>query len=88
VAYQKVYRTVVPVPRDQSVDDAVTVWLVRESFERTAESNALVLTSFTDLGEVAAEDIPPKAEKQLGRPATAFVWRSFEGVAERAQVDA
>ena len=84
MAYQKRYRTIVPVPRDEPADEPTLVWLTRESFDRKATADALVIVSFTDAGEVAAEDIPPKAEKQLGRPAAEFVWRAFEGVGERA----
>lgn len=85
VAYQKTYRTVVPV--DPDVNEDVLVWLTRESFDRKAEADSLHLITFTDLGDVAPEDIPPKADKQLGRPAKDFVWRAFEGVGER-RVDA
>lgn len=81
MAFQKTYRATVPVPHD--TQDDVLVWLTRESFDRAAEADSLVLREFTDLGEVAPEDIPPKVEKQLGKPATDFVWRSFEGVGER-----
>jgi hypothetical protein len=88
MAYRKRYRTVFPVPVDEPVDDAVTVWLTRESFDRTAASEALQIVEFTDAGTVAPEDIPPKVEKQLGRPATDFVWRAFEGVGERGPADA
>jgi hypothetical protein len=84
VAYEKRYRTVIPVPRDAAVSDAVTVWLARESFDRKAASDALVLAEFSDAGEMPPDDVPPKAEKQLGRPATDFVWRVFEGVGRRA----
>ena len=84
MAYQKRYRTIVPIPKDQPADDDVLVWLTRESFDRQAEADALTIIEFTDAGEVAAEDIPPKADKQLGKPAAEFVWRAFEGVAQRA----
>ena len=60
------------------------MWLTRESFDRKAAGDALVIVEFLDLGEVPAEDIPPKVEKQLGAPATDFVWRAFEGVGARA----
>ena len=84
MAYQKRYRTVVPVPRGEVVDEPVLVWLTRESFDRKARADALVIVDFTDLGEVPPEDIPPKVDKQLGRPAADYVWRAFEGVGERA----
>ena len=85
MAYEKRYRTVVPVPQDQAVDESVLVWLTRESFDRKARSDALTIVEFIDLGEVAPEDIPPKVDKQLGRPAAEFVWRAFEGVGRRAE---
>lgn len=81
MAFRKTYRTVIPV--DRGAPDSELVWYARESFDRAASADSLVLVAFTDLGEVAAEDIPPKVEKQLGKPATDFVWRSFEGVGER-----
>ena len=84
MAYTRTYHTIIPIARDGQVDDSVTVWLTRESFERKAAGDALVLTDFTDLGEVDPADISPKAEKQLGRPATDFVWRSFTGTGARA----
>lgn len=74
----------IPIPRDAPADEDTLVWLTRESFDRKAAADALTITEFVDVGEVAAEDIPPKADKQLGRPATDFVWRAFEGVGERA----
>lgn len=84
MAYQKRYRTIVPVPRKALVSDAVVVWLTRESFDRAAAAEALVLVEFTDAGQLDPADIPPKAEKQLDAPATDFTWRLFEGLAERA----
>lgn len=87
MAYRKRYRCPpIPIPRDEPADEPTLVWLVRESFDRKAASDALVIVEFNDLGEVPPEDIPPKADKQLGRPATDFVWRAFEGVGERAQL--
>lgn len=83
MAYRKRYRTIVPVPQDQAGDGDVLVWLTRESFDRAAAADSLVIVDFTDGGEMATDDIPPKVEKQLGKPATDFVWRVFEGVGER-----
>lgn len=83
MAYQKKYQTTIPIPRDEPVDGDVVVWLTRESFNRAAEADALTIVQFNDLGEVAAEDIPPKVEEQLGRPVWDFCWRSFEGIGER-----
>lgn len=85
MAYQKRYRTIVPVPRGEDVDQELLVWLTRESFTRAAEADSLVVVNFIDGGEVAPDDIPPKAEKQLGKPAAEFVWRLFEGVGQRAE---
>ena len=84
MAYRKRYRTVIPILRDEAVDEPTLVWLTRESFDRKAKADALVIVEFIDAGEVAPEDIPPKADKQLGRPAADYVWRAFEGVGERA----
>lgn len=84
MAYQKRYRTIVPILRDEVVDEAKLVWFARESFDRKAAGDALTIVEFVDMGEVAPEDIPPKADKQLGRPAHDYVWRAFEGVGERA----
>lgn len=85
MTYQKRYRTVVPVPVVQAAEqDALVVWLTRESFDRAAAGDALKIVEFLDLGVMAPEDISPKAEKQLGAPATDFAWRVFEGVGARA----
>lgn len=84
MAFEKRYRAIVPIPRDQPVDGAVMVWLVRESFDRAAAADCLTIAEFVDLGTVSAADIPPKVDKQLGRPSTDFVWHRFEGVGRRA----
>lgn len=83
MAYRKRYRTIVPIPREDSAEQEL-IWLTRESFDRKAAGDALRIVEFTDHGEVAAEDIPPTADRDLGRPATDFRWRLFEGVGERA----
>lgn len=85
MAYRKLYRPgPIPIPREQAAEaDDLLVWLTRESFDKTAAGDALVITEFADLGEVAPDDIPPKVEKQIGRPVTDFVWRAFTGVGER-----
>lgn len=83
MAYQKRYRTVVPVLPDQAAQNDLLVWLTRESFDRKAAADALAIVEFVDAGTMAPEDIPPKADKQLGRPAADFTWRVFEGVGER-----
>lgn len=85
MAYQKRFRTVVPIPVATAAEqDTLTVWLTRESFDRAAAAASLVLAEFLDLGTMLPEDVPPKAEKQLGAPATEFVWRVFEGIGVRA----
>lgn len=84
MAYEKRYRTLIPIPRDEAADDQAVVWLTRESFDRTATADCLRIVDFTDLGEVAAAEIPPKVDKQLGRPASDYIWRLFEAVARRA----
>lgn len=84
MAYEKRYRTIIPIPMDQAVDDQVTVWLTRESFDRSAAADCLTIVQFTDLGEMSSADIPPKVDKQLGRSATEYRWRHFEAVARRA----
>lgn len=85
MAYQKRYRTVIPL--DGSVDEAVLVWLTRESFARAAERDSLRLVEFIDAGNVDPADIPPKVDKQIGRPAAELVWRAFEGIGQRAESD-
>lgn len=87
MAYQREMRTVVPVLADQHTleDDEVLVWLARESFEREANSEHLVLTEFEDLGEMDPSEVSPTTELEvLKRPATDFKWRHFTGLAERA----
>ncbi|AAD17590.1 hypothetical protein TM4_22 [Mycobacterium phage TM4] len=82
MAYQKSYRTVVPL--EPGTDRDVALWLVRESFERKAEGDALVLVEFAHR-DVDAADLPPKAEKQLGRPLTDFEFVEYTGVGRRAE---
>lgn len=82
MAYRKTYRTVIPV--EPGTDRDVLLWLTRESFERKAEADALRIVEFSHR-PVAADDLPPKAEKQLGRPLTDFEWFEFTGVGERAE---
>lgn len=98
MVYTKVYAPPpIPLPRTAEVaalfpdipwpvDEDTLVWLTRESFVRQAENDYLELTEFRDCGEVPVEDIPPLVERQLGRPATDFVWRRFEGVAQRGPI--
>ncbi|WP_155909042.1 MULTISPECIES: hypothetical protein [unclassified Mycolicibacterium] len=79
-------RTVVPVLADQHTDedDAKLVWLARESFDREAAAEHLVLTEFEDLGELDPSEVSPTTEIEvLKRPAKDFKWRHFTGLAER-----
>lgn len=86
MAYQRELRTVVPVLADQHTleDDALLVWLARESFEREAASEHLVLSEFEDLGEMDPSEVSPTTELEvLKRPAKDFKWRHFRGLAVR-----
>lgn len=83
--FEKRLETVVPVPRDH--DDPLLVWLTRESFERVAAGQGLVLAEWSDEGELDPEDVPPVAEKQMGRAAKDLAWRHFTGIARRPAVD-
>lgn len=73
------------VPGCEPLDDRL-VWLMRESFEVKAAANGLVLTNFQDLGELAAADVSPNAERDLGLPASEMVVRVFEGTARKPGV--
>ena len=86
MAYQRELKTVVPVLADQHTaeDDAVLVWLTRESFVREAESEYLVLAEFEDLGVMDPSEVSPQTEREvLKRPAADFRWRYFRGIATR-----
>ncbi len=63
--------------------DVKLVWLTRESFQRQAAGDCLVLRDFVDLGELDPSDVPPKTEQRMGIPAAEYVWRVFEGVGVR-----
>lgn len=82
MAYIRRYRTVIPV--DPDADLEVLRWLTRESFQRRADGDALRITDYTET-VVPAEDIPPKAGKQLGRPVTSYQWLAFEATATNNQ---
>jgi hypothetical protein len=77
VAYQKQYRTIVPVEHGNDHDTAR--WLARESFEKRATSDGLQIIDYTERA-VPVDEIPPKVLKQLGRPLTDFDWFEFTGV--------
>lgn len=91
------YTNTVPLPLSEDaaavldsmwpVDEALFVWLVREGFERQAESESLELIEFYDLGEVPPELIPAAVVQQLveaGGKRDEFTWRGFIGVARRS----
>ena len=80
MAYSKTMATTVPVEPDADVD--LLRWLARESFERTAASELLQITDFTET-VVPWEDIPPKIGQQLGRPVEDFIWHRFTATAVR-----
>jgi len=81
VAYTRTYRTIVPV--EHGISEDVTVWLARETFEKRAAADMLQIVDF-QWRIVDPDDIPPKVEKQLGRPVTDFTWYEFTGEAKRA----
>ncbi|MGX9669916.1 hypothetical protein [Mycobacterium sp. HM-7] len=86
MAYQRELKTVVPVLVDQHTDedDAMLVWLTRESFDREAASEYLVITEFEDLGDLDPSEVSPQTEREvLKRPVADFRWRFFRGVATR-----
>lgn len=78
MAYTRKYRTVIPVEPDTDLE--VMRWLMRESFERTATGDSLVITDYQE-SELAADDIPPKVAQQLGRPISDFRWFAFDATA-------
>lgn len=85
MAYTRTYRTVIPAEPDADLD--VLRWLARESFEHKAEGDALRIVDYTE-ETVPAEDIPPKAAKQLGRPVGDYVWFAFTARATNESVNA
>lgn len=85
MAYQKRYRTVIPVYLGVEPDEAVLLWLVRESFERRAERDGLVLTEFGEVDNVDPADVPPQPLKVVEQAVQASTLRAFEGVGARAE---
>lgn len=92
MAYEKRYKTVVPIPRpagvnrltvlggdDEHQDYTLARWLGRESFENTAASDRLDLVEY---GErlVALDDVNPRLAEQLGRPIDEFEFFEFSGL--------
>lgn len=78
MAYTRNYHTVIPL--EPQADLEVARWLVRESFERKAASDCLHITDYSE-SELTADQIPPKAAKQLARPLTEYLWYEFSAVA-------
>lgn len=79
--YTRTYRTIVPLEPGVSAD--VLRWLTRESFERKAQSDCLRIISYRE-STMPADDIPPKAASQLGKPADYYEWHYFEAQATNA----
>lgn len=77
MAYERQYRTVVPI--ELGADVEVARWLARESFETKAAGDALNIVEYSER-ELSVDEIPPKALEQLGRPLTEFRWFKFTGV--------
>lgn len=77
MAYEKTYRTVVPVEHDADHDQLM--WLARESFEKTAASDGLSIVEYGER-EVPVSEIPPETEELLGRALTDFIWFEFTGL--------
>lgn len=76
MAYERRYRTVVPI--ELGADVELGRWLARESFEKKAASDGLNIVDYSER-EVPVDDIPPKVLEQLGRPLTDFTWFEFSG---------
>ena len=86
MAYEKRYRTVIPV--DQAIDDDdldVVRWLARESIEKAADRGDLQVVDYTET-IVDPADLPPKAAQPLGGRNDAWRWIAFEGVARAKTV--
>lgn len=92
MAFEKRYRTVVPVPRpagverlaaiggdDEHQDYATARWLARESFERTAAGDRLDLVEY-DEELVPLDEVDPRLAEKLGKPLDAFEWFRFSGL--------
>lgn len=86
MAYRKTWNVCLPLlPGD---DEALLLWLLRESAENKAASYMLKVIEFTDLGVVPVADISPLGIKQLGPDYKDATFREFRVVAEREAVDA
>lgn len=81
MAYSKKFQTVVPLEKGD--DKELALWLVRESFDKTAAGEGLVIVDFTH-ADYDPNNIAPKVTKQLGRPITDFDWILYQGTGQRA----
>lgn len=92
MAYQKRYKTVVPIPRpagvepltelggdDEHQDYTLARWLGRESFENTAAGDRLELVEYAER-LVPLDELNPLLSEQLGRPIDDFEWFEFSGL--------
>ncbi|QFG09975.1 minor tail protein [Mycobacterium phage Antsirabe] len=83
MAYEKRYKTVVPIPRGpvetREQDQAIARWLARESFENTVAGDRLELVEYEER-QLAVEDIPPTMAELLGAPVDSFDWFEFSGL--------
>lgn len=77
MAYEKRYRTVVPI--EIGADVQVARWLARESFEVTAAADGVEIVEYAER-TVPVDEIPPRALEALGRPLTDFEWYEFTGL--------
>lgn len=95
MAYEKRYKTVVPILRPAGVERFATLddmlagegirdymiarWLGRESFERTAAGDCLELVEYSER-LVPIDEVNPLLAEQLGRPVDDFEWFEFSGL--------
>lgn len=97
MAFQKRYKTIVPILRPAGVDPltelgadgehqdyAIARWLGRESFELTAAGDRLQLIEYTER-LVSIDEVNPLLFEKLGRPVADFEWFEFSGVGELDQ---
>lgn len=96
MAYQKRYRRVIPMYPGVTPDEDVLLWLVRESFDRQAAADGLVLTEFGEVDNVDPADVPPQMDHSAMPPRIDKVrdaavqkstLRAFEGVGVRGESD-
>lgn len=83
MAYTRHYRTIIPL--EPGGDPDVLRWLARESFERKADGDCLRIVDWQET-QLAPEEIPPKAGKQLGRPVADYDWFAFSATATSTAV--